>query len=161
MKFVLFITILYTLPGSAAFDLGIGSSSITSGRPAPALAINWSSSTWGALYRSVGVQTAVYAQNAWTIAAYKPIATEKLGPITNEIGAGLGGAYILRTYRFTGNADITTERDYAIGPHLTLKLSYGAFYLGFDTLLGLTSKVVQHLVLNFQDVSHTTLGISF
>lgn len=145
----------------ASIDIGGGTSSVTSGRPAPALALNWNSASWGVLYRSVGVQTTVYAQNAWTLAGYKVVHSEKIGLLSADVGTGFGGCYILRNYRFDSSVAMKSEKDFAVGPHLFLKLSMGPVYLGFDTLLGVTSAVLQHLLLNFQDVSHVTVGLTF
>lgn len=157
------LTILFffiSSPCLAGFDFGIGTSSITSGRPSPALALGAESGEWGIFYRSVGVQTTVYAQNAWTLGGYKKVLNEPIGPFGASAGAGLGATHLLRTYRDSPTSSIETESDTVVGPQFHVKFQYGIFYLGFDTLLGLTSRVEQHITLNFQDVSHFTIGIS-
>jgi len=140
--------------------MGVGSSSFTAGRPALALALGYDADTWGAMYRSVGVRTTIYAQNAWTLAAHPYKYKENIGPIEASVSGGLGAAYMLRSFRDSPSAANETTKETAIGPHLALKFRYGVFYFGFDTLLGLTPQVLQHLVLNFQDLSHVTIGIS-
>lgn len=144
-----------------AIDVGVGTSSFTGGRPAPALAVGLEYDSWGMLVRSVGVQTTIYSQNAWTVAAYKNIFSEKTGILGVSAGAGFGGTYILRTYRTSLISEIENNKEYVLGPHLSAKFQLGFFYLGFDTLLGITKSIQQHILLNFQDVSHVTIGFTF
>lgn len=106
---------LLALQSHATIDIGVGSSSVTGGRSAPAIAL----------------------------------------------GFRFGGSYILRTYWESLTAEIETSKKYAIGPALIAKFQLGPLYLGFDTVLGLNKQFFQHLVLNFQDVSHVTIGVSF
>ena len=158
-----FIFLIFLFVGSfcqASIDLGVGASSFTTGRPAPALAIGLDNGSWGALYRSSGVQTTIYAQNAWTVAGFKIVYSENLGITHPSIGVGLGATYINRSYRRSLTSDIESYGESVLGPHFYLKIQLGPAYLGFDTLLGLTSNIVQHLVLNFQDVSHITVGFA-
>lgn len=161
MKIGLTLLIFFSSLSFASIDIGAGTSSVMSGRPAPTLALNWNSSSWGVLYRSVGVQTPVYAESAWTVAAYKVVHTETMGLLDADVGAGLGGSYILKNFRFDSTVPMESEHDFVVGPELCLKFTMGPVYLGFDTLLGLTSAVLQHVLLNFQDVSHVTIGLSF
>lgn len=161
MKLITVFILLATLKSLAMIDIGVGSSSVTGGRSAPAVALGLEYDSWGILARSVGVQTTIYAQNAWTVGAYKNIYNEKFGILGSSIGFGLGGSYIFRTFRESLTADIETSKEYALGPVLIAKFQLGPLYLGFDTVLGITKQIVQHLVLNFQDVSHVTIGVSF
>ena len=158
---VLFAFYFLCLQSLAGIDIGIGSSSFTGGRPVPTLAIGVDAGHWGLLYRGVGVQTSIYAQNAWTLAAYETVYSEKFGNLSSSIGAGAGGSYILRTFRSAPTDDLESTHEYVIGPHLCLKFEFGPVHLGFDTLLGLTRQIVQHLALNFQDMSNVTIGMSF
>lgn len=130
-KFFLFIN----FQSEASIDFGVGSSSFTGGRGVPTLAIGADDGNWGGVFRSVGVQTPIYAQNAWTIAAYKTAYSETLGPIESIIGVGAGATYVLRTFRNSPSDPIETSREYVLGPHLSLKFEYGPVYLGFDTFM--------------------------
>lgn len=154
------VLLLIAATSQASYDFGVGASSFTAGRPVPALALGYDGDSWGAIYRSVGVRTTIYAQNAWTLAGHRYKYKESLGPINASIGAGLGLAYMTRAYRDSPTATVETTNESAIGPHLALKLNYGYFYFGWDTLLGLTPQIMQHIALNFQDLSHVTIGIS-
>ncbi len=160
MRLLAILLFFVSSPCLAGFDFGIGTSSITSGRPSPTLALGADSSEWGLLFRSVGVQTTVYAQNAWTLGGFKKILNEPIGPFSAAAAAGVGLTYMLRTYRDSPSASTESESDTIVGPQFQVKFQYGFFYLGFDTLLGLTSRVEQHITLNFQDVSHFTIGMS-
>lgn len=144
----------------ATIDIGVGTSSFTSGRAAPALALGVDTGNWGLLYRSVGVQTTIYAQNSWTLAGLKNIYNEKNGVLNSSLGAGLGASYMMRSYRQTPTATTDSYNETVIGPHLMFKMQFGPMFLAFDTLLGLSTNIVQHVVLNFQDVSHVTFGIT-
>lgn len=156
LNFVLFLA----LPIKASVDVGLGSSSFTSGRPVPALALGFDGETWGAVYRSVGVQTPIYAQNAWTVAGHRYKLKENFGAVEGSISAGLGASYIVRAFRDSPAAEVESVNEYLIGPHFSLKLQWGYAYIGFDTLLGLHPQIQQHVLLNFQDMSHVTVGMS-
>ena len=161
--FIAILTLAFLLhsPGAwADYDFGLGTSSVTSGRPVPAVALGYSNDSWGLVYRSTGVQTPIYAQNAWMGAWDLIWPKEQMWFMDATIGVGAGAAYVLGAYRESLTATTEYKSDVIVGPHLYLKLKVGAVYLGFDTILGLTSNVVQHLVLNFQDVSHVTVGVS-
>lgn len=160
MKIFFIILILFRLSSFASIDLGVGSSSFTSGRGAPALALGVDSGSWALLYRSVGVQTTIYAQNSWTFAGLKNVYTEKIGLMNAFAGAGIGGSYMTRSYRSSPSATTESYSETVLGPHLLFKIQLGPTFLAFDTLLGLSSNVFQHVVLNFQDVSHVSFGIS-
>jgi hypothetical protein len=156
--FILFLFI--SSNALATIDIGVGTSSFTSGRAAPALALGVDTGNWGLLYRSVGVQTTIYAQNSWTAAGLKNIYAEKIGVLNASMGAGLGTSYMMRSYRQSPTATTDSYNETVIGPHLMFKIQFGPTFLAFDTLLGLSTNIVQHIVLNFQDVSHVTFGIA-
>lgn len=142
-------------------DLGVGTSSFTGGRPIPALALGIEVAGYGVLFRGAGVQTTIYAQNSWTFAAYKQVYREQSGMLAASLGAGLGGAYIVRSYKRSLDSEAQNTYENVIGPHFSAKFEVGVIYLGFDTVLGLTKKILQHVALNFQDMSHVTLGFTF
>lgn len=160
MKYIYILLIFIGSTAFATIDIGVGTSSYTSGRAAPALALGVDTGNWGLLYRSVGVQTTIYSQNSWTIAGIKNIYAEKMGITTAFMGAGLGTCYILRSYRQSPSSTTDSYNETVIGPHLLFKIQFGPAFLAFDTLLGLSTNIVQHILLNFQDVSHITFGIS-
>ncbi len=163
MKFIIFLFCLlfYYLPSSAALDLGVGTSSFVAGRAIPSLAVGLDAGGWGIDYRGVGAQTTVYAQNASTVGIYKIFVTEPL-PIGEAIvGAGLGGAYITRTYRESPTSSIRKQTENVGGFYLALRYRVSFFYFGADSVLGLTpSNIWPNVTLNFQDMSHITIGIS-
>lgn len=161
MKVIYCFIFLFGWQSQAMINIGVGSSSVTGGRSAPAVALGLEYDNWGFLARSVGVRTPIYAQNAWTAGVYKNIYNEKIGFLNSAVGFGFGGSYIYRTYRESLVAEIESSSEYAIGPALIAKFQIGPIYLGFDTVLGITKQIVQHLTLNFQDVSHVTIGVSF
>lgn len=160
MKIFITLLIFICSQAFATIDIGVGTSSFTAGRAAPALALGVDTGNWGLLYRSVGVQTTIYAQNSWTLAGLKNIYTEKLGSMNASMGAGLGTSYMMRSFRQSPTATTDSYNETVIGPHLMFKIQFGPGFLAFDTLLGLSSNIVQHIVLNFQDVSHITVGFT-
>lgn len=159
---VLFFSLLIApLTSHAAFNLGVGTSSFTYGRPAPSLNLGFEAdSKWGFDYQSEGVRTSIYAQNAWTVAAYKTLQETQSGILGATLGGGLGTTYMLRSYRTSTTAATDKSSDLAIGPYLSVRFNVGMFYVGFNTLLGLTGEIQQHIVLNYQDVSHVVIGVS-
>lgn len=159
-RWIVFLILFFLPQVWASVDIGIGSSSFTAGRPIPALALGFDGDSWGAIYRSVGVRTTVYAQNAWMLAGHPYKFKENLGMFEGSISAGLGAASMVRAYRDSPSAATASKNEFVFGPQFALKVRYGYFYFGFDTLLGLNSQIVQHVVLNFQDLAHVTFGIS-
>jgi hypothetical protein len=152
---------LIPLSSGATVSLGVGTSSFTYGRAAPSLDLAIESdSKWGLEFQSEGVQTTVYSQNAWILAGYKTIQEDRSEIFGASIGAGFGASYILRSYRTATTSASDKTSDSVIGPYLSAKFSLGMFYLGFNTLLGLTTEVQQHVLLNFQEVSHVTIGVT-
>lgn len=144
----------------ASIDIGLGTSSFTYGRAIPSLNVAYASTKWSVIFQSEGVRTTIYAQNAWTIAGYKNIQQDRLGSGAASIGGGLGATYILRTYRDSLTANLEDVSEYVVGPYVTTKYEYGKFFVGFNILLGLTSKIQDHILLNFQDMSHIVFGLS-
>lgn len=157
----LFFFVLFVPLYSNAFDIGVGSSSVTYGRPIPSLSLAFDTdSKWSYEYQSEGVQTTIYSQNSWTLAGYKTFHENRNGILGATIGAGIGATYILRTFRDSPTATIEQDNDFAMGPFLSAKFKIGRFFLAFNTLLGLTSEVQQHIFLNYQEVSHIVIGVS-
>jgi hypothetical protein len=161
-KILFFLTLLAPLFSMATtVSLGAGTSSFTYGRAVPSLNLAVDTdSKWGVEYQSEGVQTTIYSQNAWTVAGYKIVQENQTGILGAAIGIGLGGSYMLRTYRTSLTANTEKSSDTAVGPYFSAKFKVGIFYIGFNTLLGLTSSVQEHIVLNFQEMSHLTVGVS-
>lgn len=149
----------------AELDFGVGLSSFTSGRPIPALAVGVGFDTLGVNLRSTGVQTPVYAQNAWTGAIYSKLYSEQIGPGSStgtvSIGGGLGVSYIIRSYRESLTANTSQISETLAGPYLAFKYVFGGVSIGADVVLGVQPESpVQALTLNFQDMAFVTLGFS-
>lgn len=161
MKLLFLILSLGYVQAHAAIDIGFGNSSFTSGRAVPSLALGFTTDSWSLLYRSVGVQTTIYSQNSWTIGAFKNAYHDSSGVLNSSIGAGIGGSYSLRAFRPSLTDEINSKKEFVVGPHLILRLQAGLMFVAFDTLLGLTKQIEQHLTLNFQDVSHVSIGVTF
>lgn len=159
--FWFFALLLLPLCSEARLNIGAGTSSFTYGRSVPSLNLAIETdSGWNLEYQGEGVQTTIYSQNAWTLGGYKTVHSIRGGLLGSSIGAGLGTSYILRTYRTSTTAPTDTESDYVIGPYLSVKFNIGMFFIGFNTLLGLTKEIQQHILLNYQEVSHITIGVS-
>lgn len=156
-----FFVLLSPLYSTAKVNIGAGTSSFTSGRAVPSLNLGIETdSKWSAEFQSEGVQTTVYSQNAWTLAGYKVVHENKSEFLGASIGAGLGATYIVRAYRTSPTATTDKLTESVVGPYLSARFNAGVFFIGFNTLLGLTSEVQQHILLNFQEVSHITIGVS-
>lgn len=161
VKYFFLFLLLIPFYSRATLSIGAGTSSFTYGRAAPSLNLAFESdSKWSFEYQSEGVQTTVYSQNAWTLAGYKTLQETKSGILGATIGAGLGASYIMSTYRTSPTATTEKNYDYVVGPYLSAKFNIGIFFIGFNTLLGLTSEIQQHIFLNYQELSHVTLGVS-
>ncbi len=161
MRVIIFLTVLFTSTYSeASIDFGLGTSSFTYGRAVPSLNVSVESALWGLTYQSEGVQTPIYAQNAWTVSGYRIVQADKFSLGDLSIGAGLGASYIVRSYRSSLTAKEERVSEYVIGPYFCAKYEIGFFFIGFNTLLGITSQIQEHVLLNFQDMSHITLGIT-
>ncbi len=86
---------------------------------------------------------------------------ESLGFVRASMGIGAGASYIVRSFRGSPSADLVYDYDPVVGPLFYFRLKMGPVYLAWDTVLGLNaSSWYQHAALNFQDVSHVSLGLS-
>ena len=158
MRLFLFIP---GLVGAAQWDLGTGFSSVTSGRYVPTLALGVQSESWGLLYRSLGARTPVYSQNAWAAGGHFVLMDEKFGWASASMGVGAGAVYIVRSFRGSPSADSVYNYDPVLGPLFVFRVKVGPVFVSWDIVLGLSSdSFFQNAVLNFQDVSHVSLGLS-
>lgn len=145
----------------SSIDLGLGTSSFANGRPVNSLALGVDLNSWGIDFRSEGVQTTVYAQNAWTMAAYSRVYKEAVGRSFGDLSllVGFGGSIIHRGYRTSISESTNTVKEYLVGPYLALKYQVSFFYIGADTVMGI-GDLTQTLFLNYRDMSHFTIGLS-
>jgi hypothetical protein len=150
----------YSSIGLATVDVGAGTGSFAAGRPILSLALGADGADYGGLYRSEGVRTTAYAQNAWTGAFYKKVNSDKFSIGSFMAGVGFGVSYMIRSYKDPNASDTDVVRDSAFGPHFIVRYTIGPVFLSFDTLLGLTTDIAEHIALNFQDVSHVSIGVS-
>jgi hypothetical protein len=140
-------------------ELGVGLSSVTSGRSVPALKASAFIGDWKLTGASTGVRTSVYAQNAWSLALlYEGIAAHD-GSLDFRAHFGAGAALQTTAYRTSPTAGSSMTHDVALGPAWSLTASAGPFFLSFDGILGLRN-VLQHVALNFQDVALVSIGVS-
>lgn len=142
---------------SANLELGIGVSSVHEGRNVPAIRATYVDE-WSYSVHTSGVRTSVYAQNAWALSAHRRLLQGELGWFNFDLGVGAGAALIDRRYRTSTTSAIETQTEGVLGPSASLRWSAGPVVLGFDALFGLQPSL-QHLALNYQDVTHVTLGV--
>lgn len=62
---LLFVILCFGLHSQASFELGVGTTSVTSGRLVPSLAVANYGASWGVSGFATGVQTATYYQSAY------------------------------------------------------------------------------------------------
>jgi len=142
---------------SASLELGVGVSSVHEGRNVPALRATYVDD-WSYSLHSSGARTSVYAQNAWALSAHRRLLQGEIGWFKFDLGVGAGAALIDRRYRRSTTSAIETQTEGVVGPSASLRWSVGPVVLGFDALFGLQPSL-QHLALNYQDVTHVTLGV--
>lgn len=139
------------------FELGMGISSVTSGRLIPALKASAYLDKWELTVSSVGVRTSVYAQNAWTFGVLRELEGDSNSWLAWRAHVGVAGAYFVSALRDDPSAPTRTTTDFVAGPAWSLTFAIGPALLSFDAIHGLRDPV-QHLFLNFQDVYLVSVG---
>lgn len=141
MRFtILLVLCLWTSSASADVEIGLGMSS-TIGRFVPALSASYVAEPWAISGSSVGVQTPVYYESAYTLAGYKTWKAGDFwwGPVTAGFGGGL--AYSQRGYRTSASGDPSHLTDFNLGPAFRVQWNFlgGSLpiFFNFDAIYGL------------------------
>lgn len=157
----LFFLIVLSAPlAKGAVEIGVGTSSVTSGRLVPALAGSYTSTDWALSTGSVGVQTGYYYQSAYTLSYFS---TWKAGTIFNgDVVAGFGAGVmtIQRGFRESTSASLEESSDFALGP--ALKVTYypaSSIFVSVEGIYGIRD-LAANVTLNFQDVILFSFGVS-
>jgi hypothetical protein len=86
---------------------------------------------------------------------------ESFGFAQATMGLGAGAVYIVRSFRGSPSADAVYNYDPVWGPLFVFRLKMGPVFVSWDIVLGLSStSFFQNALLNFQDVSQVSLGLS-
>lgn len=141
----------------ASVEVGVGLSSVHEGRAIPALRATYGEN-WVYSLHSSGTRTSVYAQNAWSASVSRLAQQGDLGWLKFDLNIGGAFALIDRRYRTSTTSEISSQSEFVVGPSATLRWRLGPVVLGFEAIFGLRPSL-QHLALNFQDVTHVTLGV--
>jgi hypothetical protein len=137
--------------------VGVGVSSVHEGRVIPALRASYGEE-WSTSLHSSGLRTSVYAQNAWAASVHRRLVQGDLGWFKFNFSAGAAAALIDRRYRTSTTSAIQTQTEGVLGPSASLRWSTGPIFLCFEAIFGLQPSL-QHIALNYQDVTHVTLGV--
>jgi hypothetical protein len=133
-----FLILLCSIEVKASFELGVGTSSSTSGRVIPALSATYDFGSWAVSGSSTGVRTSVYHLSGYTLGFVRRWNLGSFGWGDLHAGFGLGLAYSHYGYRESPDAVAVTKGDGTAGPLFQFRWMFlGPVYLGLDSLFGL------------------------
>ncbi|MCB0342772.1 MAG: hypothetical protein KDD59_11035, partial [Bdellovibrionales bacterium] len=146
------------LHSQASFELGVGTTSVTSGRLVPSLAVANYGASWGVSGFATGVQTATYYQSAYGLNILSIWSSGDFfgGPV--QSGFGLGLYYAVSAYQDSLSSTEETAADFTLGPAFRVQwLFLDPLYFNLEATFGLRSPTAI-LQLSAQDVVSFALG---
>ena len=144
--------------GLASLDLGVATSSATSGRMIPALSAGLLMDTWRMTFLSTGVQTPIYSHSAYRVLFLKNWQAGSFLWGTVSTGFGAGVAYSCRLM-VDDLVTTTKKEDYLAGPAWNMAWHFaGPLFFNIEALFGLRQPA-NHLLLSFQDFVSLSFGI--
>lgn len=163
-KLLFFLIALLTLPATiqAEVEVGLGSSSFTSGRMIPALNLSYDSSDYVFSFMSTGTASKLYYFSGYTFGMYssKEIGQVFGSPVTGGLGAG--GFYSKMGYRETVDDDLEEASDAGLGPGFRLSwVFFDPFYMSIEGIFGVTTIPLYLLYLSTQDIVVFSIGLRF
>jgi hypothetical protein len=154
------ISVLLPRVSLASLDLGVGESSVTSGRLVPALAGGITTSTWAVFVSSTGVKSGYYYHSAYNLAVLKMWNSGDLFWGSVESGLGVGALYSERGFQDDRDASTIIRSDYGIGPQFRARWYVaGPVYTSVDVMLGV-GNVLNLVLLSFQDSVVFSIGVT-
>lgn len=160
MKSFLFILIiLLSQQAWTSFELGVGTTSVTSGRVIPALngVLTFSDLAFSAT--STGVKSSLYHQSAYLLGVYKVWNSGSF--IWGDVHAGFGAGVFFINGGLKPDIQSAESKwqDFGFGPSFRIIWNaLGPAYFGLEATLGLKSPW-SHLLLSFQDFVVFSFGI--
>lgn len=163
MRFLvpLLIFILLLHPSvEASYEMGVGSTSLTSGRIVPTLALAVTDSSWTVSGFSTGVQNSYYYQSSYGVNYFKTWNAGTFWGGNLSHGFGGGAVYSLRAFQDEGSTSEAKSTDFLLGPSLRTNWSYGnSVYINIDAIFGVRNPFVSIFSLAFQDAICMSVGI--
>ncbi len=141
-------------------QLGVGTTSLTSGRYVPSLQLGYESKQLAVTLSSTGYHTRYDYMSAYIANVYKTFELAELWKTPATAGFGLGVYYSARGFRDTPESAIQETNDFGIGPAFYVALHpFDLFFLRIETLYAAGSGY--NILLVFQDAAQITVGVSF
>lgn len=156
-----FITLTFSFPVQAGFEIGTGSNSMTGGRYVPTLDLAYLHNDKIFTWSATGVKSDYYYQSSHQLGIFKSF---KVGDMWGGmVNAGFGGAaaYTSRGFQDEGSTNEQKESDFLIGPAIRMNLSHSIFYLNMAGTFGIRNLTTHALSLTFQDVQSLSVGVRF
>ena len=143
-------------------DIGIGTTSFTSGRLIPALNLVMDFSDYSFSFSSTGSASKLTYFSGYTASIYQ---RDKVGDLWGgdvEAGVGIGIYYTIRGYRETTSDEVEQGTDQGLGPGFRIAwFFFEPAYLSLEAFYGITTKPANVLVLSTQDIVIFTIGLRF
>ena len=160
-RILIWILVIYSSSLISAIEIGTGLSSVHSGRTIPTLALAYTGSSMAVSVYSTGVRNDYYYHSAYGLHVFF---LKEAGDIFGGklvAGAGVGSMYSKAAFQDLGQTQHSTQEEYVLGPAFRINCSFTPnIYLNVDATYGLRN-LGTHLLLNFQDVISTSIGVRF
>ncbi|MCB0415662.1 MAG: hypothetical protein KDD50_15090 [Bdellovibrionales bacterium] len=160
-SFLFILLMLFSSKKAFAFiDVGLGQSSVNSGRGVMSLAAEVYGTQYSLSLVSTGTQTPIYYQSNYSVSVYK---NWESGPfIFGHIASGFGVGIFYGVRGFTdGTTAEASNSDVGFGPSFKVQWFFASpLFFKIEGLFGLRD-LSSHLALNFQDFTTFSLGVSW
>lgn len=141
-------------------QLGIGTTSLTSGRHVPSLQVGYENSNLAVAFSSTGYKTRYDFMSGYILSAYKIHELGTFWGMRAQAGFGLGTYYTQRGFRETPESELKNTDDFGIGPAFRVGIyPFDFFYIRVEAMYAMGS--LYNLLLVFQDAAQLTIGVSF
>ncbi len=160
LPFILFV--ITTSTTVLAMDIGVGTSSVTSGRQIPALAVAFNSNNYTFSLSSTGTASKLTYFSGYTAGLYN---RSKIGDFVGgdlEAGFGLAGFYTKRGFRETTTSSVEEVVDQGAGPGFRIVwLPADFFFASLEAVYGMSTRPTNMVFLSSQDIVVFAIGFRF
>lgn len=118
-------------------ELGLGFSSPYTNRTVPVLTAGYESPNWKFTGSTAGVQSQLYFQSTYGLAAYKYWKAGDLWGYEVQTGFGGGVYYSVRGFRDGVNAPLEKASDVGVGPAILVQWNFPSVFLKLEATMAL------------------------
>ncbi len=162
ISILIFISLIFASVTNGAMDVGMGTTSLTSGRLVPALTVSVEYSNLWINFSATGTASKLTYFSGYTASCYLQ---SKMGTfLKGDLYAGIGGGafFTMRGLRETTESDVEEVSDFGAGPGFKIVwMTVGSLFVNMEAIYGVTAKPYNLILLSTQDVIIFSMGWRF